>query len=146
MVLFAVALVIPQLAWADHASDHPYSQFDDPSIISTSEAYSALIEKYKSGDLVFHAPGRWDDRSFSISASPEQIDAAFLAANPEIMVSRRYVAAQQEVAAAASSARWVALGEYYADSNAVFLAENPEIMASQRYVGQGGCSAIAQGC
>jgi hypothetical protein len=32
------ALMIPQLSWADHASDHPYSQYDDPAIVSTSDA------------------------------------------------------------------------------------------------------------
>jgi hypothetical protein len=201
LVLFVVALVIPQLAWADHASDHPYSQFDDPSLVSTSEGYAALAEKYKTGELVYNAPGRRDDRSFSISPSKAYYalvekyktgelvynapgrrdgrsfatsdnlgptDAAFLAANPEIMAFRRYGALQQGVTAAASSARWVALGNYYmekseraaaADSarwvalgsvytsgNAAFLSENPEIMAFRRFVGQQDCSAPGLQC
>lgn len=85
LVLLVVTLVIPLLAWADHASDHPYGQFDDPSSISSGEAYAALVEKYRAGELVFHAPGSRDDRSFSDLA-----DTAFLAANPEIMAYRRY--------------------------------------------------------
>ena len=69
LVLLAVVLVIPQLTWADHASDHPYSQFDDPALVSPSEGYADLVEKYKTGELVFHTPGRRDDRSFSSSPS-----------------------------------------------------------------------------
>jgi hypothetical protein len=61
-LLLLVASVLPQLTWADHAADHPSS-------ISASEAYAALVEKYKTGELVYHAPGRRGDGSFSISAS-----------------------------------------------------------------------------
>ena len=69
LMLLLVALVIPQLVWADHASDHPISQFEEmPSILAT-QAYAALIEKYKTGELEYHAPGRRDDRSFSFSPS-----------------------------------------------------------------------------
>jgi hypothetical protein len=144
LVLFAIALMIPQLTWADHASDHPYGQFDDPALISLSEGSAALVEKYESGELVFHTPGRPDDRSFRTSADSVQIDAAFLAANPEIMVLRRLVASQQGIAAAADSARWVALGEYYADGGATFLTANPEIMVLRRLVAsQQGIAAAA---
>ena len=145
LVLLAVALMIPQLTWADHASDHPYSQFDDQALISLSEGSAALVEKYKSGELVFHTPGRPDDRSFSASADSVQIDAAFLAANPETMVLRRLVASQQGIAAAASLARWVALGEYYADRGATFLTANPEVRTYRRFV-QDGCSEASQVC
>jgi hypothetical protein len=128
---------------------HTPGRRDDRSFSSSpSEAYAALVEKYKSGELVFHTPGRRDDRSFSASGVSEQTDAAFLAANPEIMVLRRYVAAQQGRAAAASSARWVALGEYYtgnAGRDAAFLAANPEMMVHMRFV-QDGCSALGQVC
>ena len=170
LVLLVVALVIPQLTWADHASDHPDSQVGNLSSISSSAAYAALVGKYKTGDLVFNTPGRRDDRSFGISPSgaygalvekygtgelvyhapgrrddrlytasvnPEQIDAAFLAANPETMVSRRYAASRQAVAEAANSARWVALGEYYTSMGTTFLAANPEIMVYRRYVASG---------
>jgi len=170
LVLLVVALVIPQLTWADHASDHPDSQVGNLSSISSSAAYAALVGKYKTGDLVFNTPGRRDNRSFGISPSgaygalvekygtgelvyhapgrrddrlftapvnPEQIDAAFLAANPETMVSRRYAASRQAVAEAANSARWVALGEYYTSMGTTFLAANPEIMVYRRYVASG---------
>lgn len=141
--LLVVALVIPQLTWADHASDHPYGQFDDPSNSSPGEAYAALVEKYEAGDLVFHTPGRRDDRSFSSAPSAR---SATLAANPEIAVYQRYAAARLEVAAAASSARWVALGEYYADGGAAFLAANPEIAMHRRYVAQQDCSDLGLQC
>jgi hypothetical protein len=36
-----VAFMIPQLSWADHASDHPYSQYDDPTIVSASDTDDA---------------------------------------------------------------------------------------------------------
>ena len=210
-VLLVAALVIPQLALADHASDHPYGQFDDPSInsssdayaalvenyetgalafnapgrrdnrsfsisssdayaalvenyksgalafnapgrrdnrsfaISTSDTYASLVEKYKTGALVFNAPGRGDDRSFTASADLGLEDAAFLAANPEVMAARRGVPAQED-AAAASTARWVAQGEYYAASNSDFVAANPEMKAYQRYAAQQGCAALGLGC
>jgi hypothetical protein len=177
LVLLAIALMIPQLTWADHASDHPYGQFDDSALISLSEGSAALVEKYKSGELVFHTPGRPDDRAFSISpgeaytalvetyregelvyhapgrrddsllttsVNSEQVDAAFLAANPETIVSRRHAASGHAVAEAADSARWVALGEYYADRGATFLSANPEIMVLRRFVvSQQGIAAAA---
>ena len=74
-----------------------------------------------------------------------QIDAAFLAANPEIMVLRRLVASQQGIAAAASLARWVALGEYYADGGATFLTANPEVRTYRRFA-QDGCSEASLVC
>jgi hypothetical protein len=144
-VLLVVALVIPLLAWADPASDQPYGQFDDPSSISPSEAYAALVEKYRAGELVFHAPGRQDDRSFSASATADLADAAFLAANSELMAYRRYVASRRDAVATASSARWAALGEYYTAIDAGFVAVNPEIMAYRRY-DRDGCSALGQVC
>ena len=129
LVLLALALVIPQLAWADHASDHPYSQFDDPSIISSasvahdalvekykedrsfsaspSVAYDALVEKYKSGALVYNAPGRRDDRSFSIPPSASWTIRA--EANPGMDVAQWYTPARAS------------------------LAVNPELMAVRRY-------------
>jgi hypothetical protein len=161
MVLLAVALVIPQLAWADHASDHPYSQFDDPSINSPSVAYDALVEKYKAGELVFHAPGRRDDRSFSTSPSEayaglvekyksgelvfhapgRRDDRSFSTSLSEAdsadsdrwVAQGKYYLEKSERAAAADSARWAALGASYTSGNAGFLAENPEIMVSRRY-------------
>lgn len=33
-----VAVMIPQISWADHASDDPYSQYDDPNYVSASDA------------------------------------------------------------------------------------------------------------
>ena len=71
LVLLLVTLVIPQLVWADHASDHSISQFDEMPSILAKQAYAALVEKYQTGELVYHAPGRRDDRSFSISPSEE---------------------------------------------------------------------------
>ena len=69
LALLLVTLVIPQLVWADHASDHPISQFEEMPSILAAEAYAALVEKYASGELVYHAPGRRDDRSSSTSPS-----------------------------------------------------------------------------
>ena len=149
LVLFVVALVIPQLAWADHASDHPYSQFDDPALVSAGDVYATLVEKYKSGELVYNAPGRRDDRSFSIppsaswtiraEANPGMDVAqwytparASLAVNPELMAFRRYAASQQAEAAAASSARWVALGNYYMEKS-----ERAAAASSARWIGLG---------
>jgi hypothetical protein len=43
MLALLVAFMIPQLSWADHASDHPYSQFDDPTIVSASDADDAWL-------------------------------------------------------------------------------------------------------
>jgi hypothetical protein len=43
MLALLVAFMIPQLSWADHASDHPYSQYDDPSIVSASDADDAWM-------------------------------------------------------------------------------------------------------
>jgi hypothetical protein len=43
MLALLVAFMIPQLSWADHASDHPYSQYDDPTIVSTSDADGAWL-------------------------------------------------------------------------------------------------------
>jgi hypothetical protein len=161
LVLLAVALAIPPLAWADHASDHPYGQFDDPSSTSASDAHKALLEKYETGELVFHAPGRRDDRSFSTSASEayealvekygsgelvfhapgrrddrsfnalatqERMDAAFLAANPEIMSYRRFAAGPLQ------------------QRDAAFLAANPEIMSFRRYAAQQNCLELILQC
>jgi hypothetical protein len=69
LVLLLMTLAIPQFVWADHASDHPISQFEEMPSILARQAYAALVEKYESGELVYHAPGRRDDRSFSISPS-----------------------------------------------------------------------------
>jgi len=179
VVLLVVALVLPQLTWADHTPDHADSQFANlssispsaaytalvekystgelvyhapgsrdalSSSISPSGAYAALVEKYKTGELIYHAPGRRDDRSFPASVNPAQTDAAFLAANPEAMAYWRYVSAQQEVAAAASSARWVALGAYYTDRAAAFLAANPEIRAFRYNGAQQDCSEPGLQC
>jgi hypothetical protein len=195
LVLLAVTLLIPQLTWADHASDHPYSQFDDPSIVSSaSVAHDALVEKYKE-DRSFSASAdsaRWasqgkyymeESERAAVADSARWValgeyhtndtgrNAAFLAANPEVMASQRYATAQQEPAVVASSARWVALGKYYmekaeraaaADSarwaaqgsryaakdqtDAAFLAANPEIMTYQRYAGQQNCSDLGLQC
>ena len=51
LMLLLVALVIPQLAWADHASDHPISQFEEMPSILARQAYAALVEKYQAGEL-----------------------------------------------------------------------------------------------
>ena len=123
LVLLVVALVLPQLAWADHASDH----VDDQASISPSASMSSvlsldLLRHYNAGELVSTATGRGDDRSPTASMSSAQTDAAFLSANPEAVVFQRFVSAQQEVAAGASSARWVALGAYHAISDEVAAA------------------------
>lgn len=144
-VLLVVALVLPQLAWADHASDHPYSQADDPISNAPNAAYAALVEKYKSGELVYHAPGRRDDRSFGPSANLALADATDLAASPEALTSRRSLSAIEE-GVEASSARWVALGAYYTGRDAVFLAENPEVGTLGRYLAQQGCSVLELQC
>ena len=69
LVLLLLALVIPQLVWADHASDHSVSQFEEMPAILARQAYVALVEKYESEELVYHEPGRRDDRTFSTSPS-----------------------------------------------------------------------------
>jgi hypothetical protein len=160
LVLLAVALVIPQLTWADHASDHPYSQFDDPALVSPSEGYAALVEKYMTRELVYHAPGRRDDNPSSMSPSEAYAadSARWVAQGTYYMEkseraaaadSARWVAQgnyyKSERAAAADSARWAALGSHYTASNAVFLAENPEVMTYRRSV-QDGCSELGQVC
>jgi hypothetical protein len=170
LVLLAVALVIPQLSWADHASDHPYSQFDDPAPVSPSYGYAALVEKYKTGELVFHTPGRRDDRSFSSSPSeayaalvekyktgelvfnaPGRRDDRSFSASADSarwVAQGKYYMEESERAESAAAARWVALGEYYTDDtgrDAAFLAANPEIMVYMRFV-QDGCSEPGQVC
>ena len=170
LVLFVVALVLPQLAWADHASDH----VDDQASISPSASMSSvlsldLLRHYNAGELVSTATGRGDDRSPTASMSSAQTDAAFLSANPEAVVFQRFVSSQQEVAAGASSARWVALGAYHAisdevaaaassarwvalgayyalDSDDAFLAANPEIRAFRYNLAQQDCSESAPQC
>jgi hypothetical protein len=158
LVLLVMALVIPQFTWADHASDHPDSQFDNLASISPSEAYVALVENYAMGNLVYNAPGRRGDSPSTAFAGPAQIGVTFVSANPEIMTVQRYAAgvaqetgadllatnpeiaayrryavSRQDVAAAASSARWVALGAYYTARGAAFQATNPEIAAYRRF-------------
>jgi hypothetical protein len=154
LALIVVTILVPQLTWADHASDHPDRQVavaknhnpgrDLGGVYSPSgEAYAALVAKYKAGELVFQAPGRGDDGSASVSANPELIiarryyptnlarstDVAFLAANPEVMISRRGYAASLVQAA-----------------DAAFLAANPEVMTSRRYASSGGCYIIGLAC
>jgi hypothetical protein len=170
MVLLAVTLLIPQLTWADHASDHPYSQFDDPSIISSaSVAHDALVEKYKE-DRSFSASAdsaRWvaqgkyymeeSERAAAASSARwvaqgkyymEESERAAAADSARWVAQGKHYMEESERAAAASSARWVALGEYYTDDtgrDAAFLAANPEIMVYMRFV-QDGCSEPGQVC
>jgi hypothetical protein len=130
-LLLLAALVAPQLAWADHASDHP-----ERESVLAGEAnvapYVALVEKYQSGELVYHAPGRRDAQVFSVSASqayaalvekfkngelvfhaPGRRDdrafsvsagSALIAANPELIAARGYYAANVSVSTASSAA------------------------------------------
>jgi hypothetical protein len=121
LVLLAVVLVIPQLTWADHASDHPYSQFDDPALVSPSEGYADLATKFRTGELEFHTPGRRDDRSFSASAG-----------SARWVAQGKYYMEESERAAAAGSARWVAQGKYYMEESGRGAAAD-----SARWVAQG---------
>ena len=71
MVLL-VGLIIPGLAWADHSSDHPESQFDAAAELSGDESSRwltqqfidgqlvrrALTQQFIDGELVRYAPGR----------------------------------------------------------------------------------------
>jgi len=91
LVLLLVALVLPQLTWADSASDHPDGQFDNLSSISPSVAHAALLEKYTTGELVYHAPGSRQDRSSTALMNPGLTDPALLAAYPEVVTYRRNV-------------------------------------------------------
>ena len=124
LVLLAVSLVIPQLTWADHASDHPTSQFDDPDIISPSEAYAALVEKYKTGELVYHAPGRRDDRSFA--PSPNEAYAALVEKykTGELVYHAPGRRDDRSFAPAVNSGL----------TDEAFLAANPEVLAYWRSV------------
>jgi hypothetical protein len=154
-----VVLVIPQLTWADHASDHPYSQFDAPALVSPSEGYADLVAKFRTGELEFQTPGRRDDRSFSAAADSarwvaqgkyymEVSERAAAADSARWVAQGKYYMEESERVAAADSARWVALGEYYTDDtgrDAAFLAANPEIRVFMRFV-QDGCSKPAQVC
>jgi len=72
----------------------------------------------------------------------EETDVAFLAANPELMFARRYVAAEaaERAAALANPMLYVrhyvvvSAGEPAEKTEATLLAANPELMFARRYV------------
>jgi len=123
LVVLAVALVIPQLAWAGHTSDR------SPSSFSGDDDYdpaAGTIPDLSRASSSFSGDDDYDPAAGAIlesAGAAQRTDAAFLAANPEIV---------------ASSAGWVALGEYYTTTGRTFLATNPEIAAYQRHAAQQG--------
>jgi hypothetical protein len=157
LVLLAVALVIPQLAWADHASDHPYSQFDDPATesVDADTARWVALGKYYEGksERAAAADGaRWFARGNFYLAESERAaaadsarwaslaatytgaigDAALLAANPE--------------GGADGSASLAALGStFHEASGNAFLAVNPEAVAYLRFAARAGRETDAAG-
>ena len=153
LVLLVVALVIPQLAWADHASDHPDDQFDTQS---SSARWVALGEYYTDMGATFLAANpevmayqcyasAQQGAAAAGSISPRLTNPTQLAAYPEVLAYQRSMAAQK-AGVTASSARWAALGEYYSDMGATFFAANPEISAHRQYVGQQVCFESGSQC
>ncbi len=120
LALLAVALVIPQLALADHASDHPYGQFDDASIISSIETDAA-------GAARWAAQGR-----FYMEASER---AAADASAARWVAQGNVYAEASERAAAADAARWAALGASHAPGNAPFCCRGCGLPALCRSCG-----------
>jgi hypothetical protein len=57
MVLL-VAMMIPGLAWADHSSDDPVSQYDTATELSTVAFRGWLTEQFVDGKLERIPPGR----------------------------------------------------------------------------------------
>ena len=117
LVLLMVALVLPQLTWADSASDHTVGQFDNLSSISPSEAQAVLLEKYRTGELLYHALGDQQDRSSTTSINPGLTDPALLAAYPEVVTYRRNVEAYLR---------------YFAQQDCSELATQSEVSAYRR--------------
>jgi hypothetical protein len=164
-LLLQAALVAPQMARADHASDHPeresvsageantapylalLEKYETGELVYhapgrrddrafgdlTSQAYAALVAKFESGELVFHAPGRRDDRVFNMAAGAAavDVDSARWAALGDSYAGR------SQAAADASSARYQALAEWYGEKD---LA-NPELFAARGYYQGGGIDA-----
>jgi hypothetical protein len=103
LVLLVVALLSPQIAWADHASDHPDRQVGDLSLVSVAASYkprlmdSALLAAYpevvayQHDVMAFLNYSRWQDCSVQMSSG--LTDPVLLAAYPEIMTYRRNVTA-----------------------------------------------------
>lgn len=135
-LVVVAALVLPQLAWADHGSDHPYGQFDDPAVNSASDHYAALLEKYESGELVYHAPGRRDDTSFGSSASD-----TFSADSARWTAQGQFYQEGFARAAAADSARWAALGQHHQHAFARAVSAD-----TARWAAQGAFFATQEGC
>jgi hypothetical protein len=81
----------------------------------------------------------------------EETDAAFLAANPELMFARRYVAAEAAERAAALAnpmlyvRRYVVVsaGEPAEKTEATLLAANPELMFARRYLAAEAAKGVA---
>jgi len=81
----------------------------------------------------------------------EKTDAAFLAANPELMFAQRYVAAEAAERAAALAnpmlyvRRYVVVsaGEPAEKTEATLLAANPELMFARRYVAAEAAKRVA---
>jgi hypothetical protein len=69
-LVLLIAFIVPQVAWADHASAHPQTQaevlaeadvalgIESIDSISSMAFYRALLERYLTGTLEFNAPGR----------------------------------------------------------------------------------------
>jgi hypothetical protein len=81
----------------------------------------------------------------------EETDAAFLAANPELMFARRYVAAEaaERAAALANPVLYVrhyvvvSAGEPAEKTEATLLAANPELMFARRYIAAEAAKRVA---
>jgi hypothetical protein len=81
----------------------------------------------------------------------EETDVAFLAANPELMFARRYVAAEaaERAAALANPMLYVrhyvvvSAGEPAEKTEATLLAANPELMFARRYVAAEAAKRVA---
>jgi hypothetical protein len=141
LVLVLVALMLPQFAWADHASDHPDGQFNSQSSFSAIGASELM-------DAAFLAANP-EVAAFRRYAAAQQ--RAALAANPELAIYRRYAASQQGTALSANpelavyrryaaSQLGAGLSAYYADGDAAFVDANPELRAYWRYVSENDCS------
>ncbi len=103
LVLLAVALLLPQFAWANHAPEHPDRQISELPFVSSSAAYkpglmnSALLAAYpevlayQHDVRAFLQYSPWQDCSVQINSGLR--DPVLLAAYPEIKAYRRNVTA-----------------------------------------------------